>query len=187
MQPWTKSVCDRCATVENRVRKRGAASCKTPLIHKGLAAKEVREVGWKSPTLKAASQDLPKTEAGPNQLICVRSLWSASRLQDLYGQHPTAENMDRIHRCDSAMHIWRQSLCYNAVSIFILCFYSGNCQLWCASFLKLPASLWEEDCLPFALEWCEDLPHSSCYPWAVIDIYISRARTAHHLSLNTFL
>lgn len=103
------------------------------LIHKGLAAKEVSGGRLKKSHPQSCFTGPPKTEAGPNQLTCVRSLWSASRSQDLYGQHPIAENMDRIHRCDFAMHIWRQSLCYNAVSIFILCFILGT-----ASFDVLP-------------------------------------------------
>ena len=70
-QGWDASLdqicyCDRCATVEKRVRKRGATLCKTPLIHKGLAAKEVGHVGWRSPTPKLLHRSFLKLRLDQN-------------------------------------------------------------------------------------------------------------------------
>ena len=188
-QGWDASLdqicyCDRCATVEKRVRKRGATLCKTPLIHKGLAAKEVGHVGWRSPTPKLLHRSFLKLRLDQNNwetllpmsAACGQHLGCKTCMISIQLQRIWKEYTDVILL--GVCGDWAFAIMLFPVLFFFFFFFWKMLALMCFLW-KLPASLWE-DYLPLALAWCGDFLHSS----VILELWLIFA--SHRQELHIF-
>ena len=172
------SYCDRCATVEKRVRKRGATLCKIPLIHKGLAAKEVGHIGWRSTTPKLLHRSFLKLRLDQNNwetllpmsAACGQHLGCRTSMVSIQLQRIWKEYTDVILLCICGD--WAFAIMLFLVLFFSFLFFN----LENASSDVLPSevacfSMRRLFSLCTGMVW--GLPSQLCYPWAVIDICIS--------------